>query len=113
MRQKFNSVTERLPKEQDRISGNSKTSEMENYPIWAENRGGRNGGIDVKSNYANNLTMNNFKRLSLQQPPPPLNPNTTYHKSEVIENGVKQFSKDLCEFVKPAYKPKIPDSNHR
>jgi len=83
---------------------------MEN-PLW-ENR--RLGG-DLKSNYTNNLTMNNFKR-----PPPPSSPlqfldlpqqpNTTYNKSDLIEKGVKQLSKDLGEFVKP-YKPKFVDPN--
>ena len=85
---------------------------MEN-PVW-ENR--RLGG-DLKSNYSNNLTMNNFKR----QPPPsspipfldvPEHYNTTYHKSDLIEKGVKQLSKDLGEFVKP-YKPKSVEPNQR
>ena len=88
------------------------SSKMEN-PVW-ENR--RLGG-DLKSNYSNNLTMNNFKR----QPPPsspvqfldvPEHYNTTYHKSDLIEKGVKQLSKDLGEFVKP-YKPKSVEPNQR
>ena len=91
---------------------NRLSSKMEN-PLW-ENR--RLGG-DLKSNYTNNLTMNNFKR-----PPPPSSPlqfldlpqqpNTTYNKSDLIEKGVKQLSKDLGEFVKP-YKPKFVDPNQR
>merc|ERR1711860_381342 len=76
---------------------NRLSSKMEN-PLW-ENR--RLGG-DLKSNYTNNLTMNNFKR-----PPPPSSPlqfldlpqqpNTTYNKSDLIEKGVNELAKILGE----------------
>ena len=63
--------------------------------VW-DNHGRRDA---LKTNYANNLTMNNLKRHGGGQISS--GGNVTFHKADFIDPAVKKFTKTMGEYVKP------------